>query len=280
MSNPADNSREFYRLLYTSRGEWLLPDSANPLHGWDMSLVFAYGERHGLHKADAYGCLFFYLKNELSVFAKRLRECRIKLTLTMGDATLIPKAITAGTLDRFSPGCFDRIETSNLADYVSSSRILKDWSSLLNRNNQFAAILINFMNWQKRYPVILDIKGLGKQALSNYAFVMVSILAAKCEELTCVAHQGIDVQKMRITEGMNSTSPTMMRFITGISTFMNDHKMFMSFLRDQNIEHDAILCDLKLRSINQVHPKRAGASLDSSSLAIPSKLTKSEFYNT
>ncbi|KAG6915707.1 hypothetical protein DXG01_010301 [Tephrocybe rancida] len=253
------------RLLYTPKGEWLLRDDATPLQGWDMSLVFAYGQRYGVDRADAYGCLFFYLKNELSTFAKRLRGCRINITMTMADATALPKAIAAHTLPPFSPGCFDRIETSNLADYISAPSILRGWAPFLNRGNKCASILINFMNWQKRYPVMPDPHGRwhSKATAMNYMSIM-----------------GIDVEKMMTTEGSSSSSPGMIKLYSGMAAFSDDHDKFQSFLHDQNIEKIAGSCGLKLRNINRIHPKRAGAPLKSTRISIPSALTKSEYYNT
>ncbi|KNZ72407.1 hypothetical protein J132_03373 [Termitomyces sp. J132] len=161
------------RLMFSSSGDWLLRDSDSPLHGWDMTLVFAHGEKCGLNRADSYGCLFFYLKNELSNFAKRLRDCRIDTTMTMFDATALPSVLSSSSLEPFSPGCFDRIETSNVADYISAPRILRDWAPLLNRSNKFAAILIDFLNWQKYHLVQLDVKAAGKRAMEKYVSIMV-----------------------------------------------------------------------------------------------------------
>ncbi|KAG6901282.1 hypothetical protein C0995_014250 [Termitomyces sp. Mi166 len=258
------NFEEPNRLLYSSRGDWLLRDSDSPLHGWDMSLVFAHGEKCGLNRADSYGCLFFYLKNELSSFAKRLRDCRINITVTMFDATILPSVISSSSLKPFSPGCFDRIETSNLADYLSAPRILRDWAQFLNHDNKFAAILINFMNWQKHFPVLPDKLGtIGKQTIDKYASIM-----------------GVDVRNITVSEWSNMASPILVRFYGGLCAFTDDHEQFQSFLRDQSIEKFATHCGVRLRNVNRVHPKRAGAPMDSPRLTIPSKLTKSEFYNT
>ena len=165
-------------LLYSPCGEWLLRDSENPLQSWDMSLVFAYGEKCGLNRADSYGCLFFYLKNELSTFAKRLRDCQINITMTILDARALPSVISSSSLKPFSPGCFNRIETSNVVDYISAPRVLRDWALFLNRRNKFAAILINFMNWQKRYPVLpKNFMAAGKQTIEKYASIMVCMLS-------------------------------------------------------------------------------------------------------
>lgn len=163
--------------MYSSNGDWLLRDSDNPLHGWDVSLVFAHGEERGLNRADSYGCLFFYLKNELFILAKRLRDCQINITMTMLDARELPSVISSSSFKSFSPKCFDRIETSNLADYVSAPRIIRDWAPLLNRRNKSAAILINFMNWQKDYPVVPETRTAGKQEIQRYTSIMVCILS-------------------------------------------------------------------------------------------------------
>ncbi|KAG6809792.1 hypothetical protein H0H92_014721 [Tricholoma furcatifolium] len=256
------------RLLFSQHGEWLLPDSASPIDGWDMSLVFAYAERNRLKRADSYGCLFFYLKNELSIFAKRLRDFRVNITLTMLDATqALPNRIASATaLPSFSFGCFDRIETSNLADYITAPRILSAWAPFLNRDDKFATILIYFMNWQKNYFLTPGLGNSEKPQMQKYASIM-----------------GIDMQSALMSGVFAkgpSISPLMTRFCSGIESFTDDHEKFQSFLRDQCIEKAAGACGLQLRKINRIHPKRAGAALSASCLTIPDGLTTSEYYNT
>ncbi|KAG6818498.1 hypothetical protein H0H93_004552, partial [Arthromyces matolae] len=162
------------RLLYSSTGDWLLRDSANPLYCWDATLTFDYGEKCGVSRNDIYGCLFFYLKNELVTFAKRVREFHINITMTKLDANDLPAIISSSPMLSFSQRCFDRIELSNLVDYVSPSMVLiESWAPLLNCHNKFAAILVYFMNWQRRHPVELDINLLPEmEEILKYTSIM------------------------------------------------------------------------------------------------------------
>ena len=47
----------------------------------------------------------------------------------------------------FTSGCFDRIETSNVADYIGLDRVVDDWSPLLSRESCDASLLAYTMNW-------------------------------------------------------------------------------------------------------------------------------------
>lgn len=55
-------------------------------------------------------------------------------------------------LGPFGPNCFDRVETSNIVDYMDVPQVLKDWGPLLNRRNKHATLLMYFMNWHMKQP--------------------------------------------------------------------------------------------------------------------------------
>jgi hypothetical protein len=57
-----------------------------------------------------------------------------------------------GSVQNFQKARFDRIETSNLADYLGASQVIKDWAPLLNKANPHSVLLMNFMNWVLRQP--------------------------------------------------------------------------------------------------------------------------------
>lgn len=138
------------RLMFDADGEWLTLDNANPLHGWDVSAVIAAGKRHEINVNDIYGCLFFYLKDEFEEFSRRIERFNINIQLTQFDARILPKM--APLMKQFSEGCFDRIETSNLADYIGPAEVIDICAPLLNRRNKHAALLMNFVNWHIRQP--------------------------------------------------------------------------------------------------------------------------------
>lgn len=122
-----------YRLSFSSKGHWLLRDSETPFSGWAVAAVKRSGHRHGVDPVDVYGSLFFHIKAEFIKFANRFRDFDISIALTQVDACRLPGAIMKGGLPPFHEFCFDRIDTSNMADFTTIPRILDDWSLLLNR---------------------------------------------------------------------------------------------------------------------------------------------------
>ncbi|KAG6839948.1 hypothetical protein C0991_010143 [Blastosporella zonata] len=104
------------RLMYTAGGDWLGHACMNPLKGWNVSDVLASGEKYGVASADIMGCLFFHVKQELMDFARRMKEFHVDLHLTQFSPQLLSKGISIGVLPAFTEGCFDRIETADLAD--------------------------------------------------------------------------------------------------------------------------------------------------------------------
>jgi hypothetical protein len=58
-------------------------DDANPLCGWDLGPVFECGQRHGATRGNAFGCLFFYLKEQFQKFAMRAKNFRLDLTVAI-----------------------------------------------------------------------------------------------------------------------------------------------------------------------------------------------------
>lgn len=134
-------------------------DDAIPLNGWSVPAVQASGKRHGVNPNDIYGCLFFHVKDEFKNFARRLRDYDITIHITAYDARTISKNISLDEFKPFGKNCFDRIETSNIADTMGIPRVLEDWGPLLNKRNKHATLLIYLMNWtlkQANATVLLD----------------------------------------------------------------------------------------------------------------------------
>lgn len=165
----------YVRLLFSSKGYWLLRDSENPLSGWDVAAVRRSGCVHGVDAADVYGGLFFHIKDEFIEFATRFRKFDIGITLTLSDAHDLSKSIPRGLVPPFHKFCFDRIETSNMADFATIPRILDDWSPLLNRQNKDASLLMSLMNWQQdEGPDIGLLRNMNRMALQKYVSIMVN----------------------------------------------------------------------------------------------------------
>ncbi|XP_006455358.1 hypothetical protein AGABI2DRAFT_226828 [Agaricus bisporus var. bisporus H97] len=56
--------------LFSGNGKWLQRDYADPLSGWNPDEVIKAGKAHGAQAEDIYGCLYFFLLDELSSFAR------------------------------------------------------------------------------------------------------------------------------------------------------------------------------------------------------------------
>ncbi|GLB43235.1 hypothetical protein LshimejAT787_1301360 [Lyophyllum shimeji] len=247
------------RLLFTSGGDWLLRDRDNPLYGWDPSLAFAYGEKHGVDRADAYGCLFFYIKDELVRFASRLRDCDISITLTKFDAEILPELIDDGYLPPFSAGCFDRIETSNLADWKTARGVLLGWAPCLNRQNKFAALSMYFMNWHRQAKNYV-MPNPEDRMVGKYASIM-----------------GIDLRAEYSKPSPVTSKPGLLRFFEELEVFTDNYEAFQSYLQGQEVNKIAAKCGLRSRKMHRIYPKRAGLPLTAPGQSIPD-ISRSEYY--
>ncbi|KAG6901283.1 hypothetical protein C0995_014251 [Termitomyces sp. Mi166 len=129
------------RLMYTAGGNWLGHARANPLEGWNVSDVLATGAKHNVDSADIIGCLFFHVKEELIEFARRMKEFRIDLHLTQFSPPLLSKGISIGALPAFTEGCFDRVDTADLADREGIPELLFDWGPMGTKKTKLEGVL-------------------------------------------------------------------------------------------------------------------------------------------
>jgi len=116
-----------------------------------VSTVVQTGRAHGAHQEDIYGCLYFFLSEQLRACAQRICKTKMTFSLFASDARLLPKGIREGLIS----GCmippsirFDRIEVSNILDmnYVGINDVLLNWSPLMAESNT-SVIVGYFMNW-------------------------------------------------------------------------------------------------------------------------------------
>lgn len=116
-----------------------------------VNAVIQTGKAHGAHLEDIYGCLYFFLSEQLRMCAQRICKIGVSFSLFTSDARLLPKGIHEGLFSEYGiPNSvrFDRIEVSNIGDpnYVGINDILLNWSPLLAETN--ASVLVGyFMNW-------------------------------------------------------------------------------------------------------------------------------------
>jgi hypothetical protein len=135
---------------------------------YSLTAVVERGKAHGARAEDIYGCLYFYLSDELRLFAERIQRFRISFKVLGFEALHLSKIILGNELVTYGiPASikFDRIEVSNILDnnYVGIEGVLTAWAPLL-RKNRSCAIIGYFMNWVATQPDGC-ISNLGKDGL-------------------------------------------------------------------------------------------------------------------
>jgi hypothetical protein len=116
-----------------------------------LNAVIAGGKAHGAQTEDIYGCLYFYLSDQLRLFAERIQQFRISFNVLGLEASMLSNVILDNQLASYGiPASirFDRIEVSNLMDgnYLGIDGVLTAWAPLLGEN-RCATIVGYFMNW-------------------------------------------------------------------------------------------------------------------------------------
>lgn len=99
---------------------------------------------------DIYGCLYFFLSDQLRTFAKRIRELDVTFHVFSTPAHMLAQDITGNQYSRYglTPRTrFDRIDLGHtLADAGYMRDVLKSWTPLLAVGDT-AAIIGVFSNW-------------------------------------------------------------------------------------------------------------------------------------
>jgi hypothetical protein len=77
------------------------------------------GISHGATREDIYGCLYFYLSEQLRMFADRLSRFRMNFRVFSFEARDLSRRIQQGAFEQYgipSSKRFDRIDVSNILD--------------------------------------------------------------------------------------------------------------------------------------------------------------------
>ncbi|KAF7309412.1 DUF4470 domain-containing protein [Mycena indigotica] len=275
------NFTEPNRFLFTSQGEWLVPEDANPLFGWDVTGVKYSGLKYGVDPdSDILGCLFFHVKHELREFAKRVRDFRIDIHVTSFDAGLLAKGISVGALPAFADATFDRVVAANLADTIGIKTCLTDWAPLLNRENRFSSILMQTSAWQTHWYPNSSVKTQwGPQTIHVLLekYNRVSGLVDLPLTLLTSAYQAQDVQmKAVFTQGLRS--PALLRVFESLDACHDNESIFQEYLDDQDVDRSAAAFDLQQRTTHRVYPKRFGIPVEATHAPKPD-LSNDEFYD-
>ncbi|KAJ3732960.1 hypothetical protein DFJ43DRAFT_269280 [Lentinula guzmanii] len=257
------------QLLFTASGKWVSMDSANPLFSWNVNEVVKSGQAHGLDNADIYGCLFVHVKAQFLEFARRVEKLHIDIHVSQLDArvasVLLQKGEMNPTLFGINPK-FDRIETSNIADYAGIPSVLQDWSPVLNRGNKNAVVLVYLMNWVMKQPGA-SYSMMGPMVTANMKDVM--------ERTSSMLD--VDLRALIFKANMRR-DPAFNNVLYNIDVFLDNHKHLQDYLTSIETNHITELCKLQLRTRNRICSKRFGVPLGARPNALPS-VTKTEFYN-
>ncbi|KAI0309236.1 hypothetical protein OF83DRAFT_1072357, partial [Amylostereum chailletii] len=230
------------RSLFSPEGRYMQGDLANPLDSWDPVAVVEAGRHHGAPRADLYGCLYFYLSDQLREFHARLARFHIKFKMFDLDTVALSGAIRSGSHSKFGlpPSTrFDRIDVSNVVDveYVGLRGVVKAWGGLM-RDSPHATLLAYFMNWAAGNNDAQP----GKDAMRQLTTRMV-------------------------TEGKVRDRPSA-KYITSAALFDNSpaFAVFLSSLRIQPVLDDM---GLKLKEEHTISPHRYYAPLGAPPSALP-----------
>jgi hypothetical protein len=125
------------------------------LECFSIDAVLQAGQRHGVPHGDLYGCLYFYLQEQLHAFAERLSRFKATFHVFCMDTRQLAQEIRNSTLAHIVPPTitFDRIEVSNIFDteYVGIPGVIESWGPFL-KTSVDAAIVGSFMNWAPKQP--------------------------------------------------------------------------------------------------------------------------------
>ena len=129
-------------ILHPEQG-WVIPDSADPLQGWNVLEVFKYAKSLRWPANDIYGHLYAFVRKKLEQAVNTLERLSVRIELHNEDAVKLCKQFAQAGRH------FDRIETSNLADqeYVGLEQMLKMAAPLLNAENPKNTLIVLLKNW-------------------------------------------------------------------------------------------------------------------------------------
>ena len=131
---------------------YLIQSPVLPFAGWDYNEVRQWGQSASLLKM--YG---EYVSHVLIKATLKLATGRVKFHFLLINYMEIARFVTQGSR-------YDRVATSNIADYVPLPSILDTYKPLLNVRNPFSVIITEFLNWL----VYTDVK---KELLERAHFI-------------------------------------------------------------------------------------------------------------
>lgn len=241
-------------LLFSPSGHWLGPVEANPLRGWDLAAVQRTGTKYGVDSADIFGALFFHVKSQLREFARRVKDLGVSIQITQYDPRVLSKGISAGILPQFAQeGCFDRVDVSNMSDFVGIQECLHQWAPLLNRQNPHSSILMHSRYWHYDEPNVLATKSNQKVIVAlKKKCHRIPGLASHFLSLLSITHWFYQIHNL-VTQG--SRSSTLARRMESFDAFCDNEGTFYQYLSDQDAEATAASYGLSIRKVHRIHSK-------------------------
>ena len=151
---PKESRKELLRENFTLTGSdfqlnrnkgafsYLIQSSVLPFAGWDYNEVRQWGQSASLLKMYSE-----YVSHLLKKSALKLATGLVKFHFLLCNCMEIARFVPQGRR-------FDRVTTSNIADFVPLPSILDTYKPLLNVCNPFSVIITEFLNWS----VYTDVK--------------------------------------------------------------------------------------------------------------------------
>ncbi|CCL98308.1 uncharacterized protein FIBRA_00302 [Fibroporia radiculosa] len=246
------------RLLFSPTGQWLQPNKVNPLDSWHIPSVIKAGKKHGALPMDIYGCMYFYVSDQLRELANRISTLRITFKMFKLDACDLASDLRSGTLAQHGlPASirFDRVDASNLMDphYLGIAPVLGAWGPLL-KQTRHATLLGHFMNWVSHHPRAVP----GIQDLPR--------LITKCREGKLIPEAPPGSSREVREEYLQKATTC---YKQAYNTLYDNSTAFKEYLNKQDISSVLTKSGLKLKHKHTVVPHRLGGSLKTPS-ALPS----------
>lgn len=269
-ANPHFNSPN--RTLFSKTGRWVQSDMVSAIEGWNVSEVISFGKSQGLTSEDVFGCLYFYLSDQLRKFKERLATLKITFHLIDMDCRELASLIRSSSPQSGVPSAersigfphkFDRIDVSNTVDdeYVGFKQTLSDWGTLLNTQNTHSILLTYSMNWMWKEPKARPenndkaIKQITKQLAQEKRF------------------DHIPPNQM-----LSMWSPSVILFKDASSAMYDNSKHFREYLRKRGVSSAAAQQGLQVKSKHTIVPKRHCIALEAPVETLPTFANDEEWY--
>ncbi|KAF2470499.1 uncharacterized protein BDR25DRAFT_325695 [Lindgomyces ingoldianus] len=221
--------------FYQDQNIWPMKDSADPLSGWNYC---EYIKHAPIARDDVYGSLFFFLRDLLLQFCRRLQSRDMRIQLLNMDAQGLPIYLKEAGQGKV---LFDRIELANICDrgYIGPENTLLTFSPLLKPKNQNpkATMLMLFLNAVQE----------GERLSGGPSSVDFPSILGKLKK-----YIRIDEFKLLPIFGPGSGNPELVRITSCFSMFADFDKYFRRFLRDVRMDQLAKKFGMRIKNQHSI----------------------------